>query len=591
MEDIKNKKNLFHVYYFIAMITSYLTMRQLNRQMSESIRLIFYMLLFFSLVHYEKNIQKINFIFYKPWHKMMLLLLEFYITFSITGVYLLDSSVEYEMAYIDIVYVILSFIWVHPIALLLLEKILFIGNPQNIGKQKFNRSIRWQLVILMMIPCILFCIGFNPAITSSDSEYCFDLAHKIWETEVVMEDWQPPFYIFILNILIKIYDSVSFVIIIQCICFSLVFVDGILYFNEKGVSRKLLVIIYCFISFGISNLIQLSTLWKDIPYMISMMWLTILIIKFVLDKDLYQKKWSWYIQLVFASVFSALFRQNGILPVFVIIILFPLISKESKKVLLACIMSFILILLIKNPLYQAMGVLEAPQLKFFSLANDIMYSYYKGNTISDEAMDIVNKVTSNDPENFEYNAYFVNYKNSEPKGYSVIEFMKIYLENALRNPRDSIMAVLIRSSNIWSIVKPYDEVAGSVNYTGECISYTENVYPYRKVNRITVFLTDICRAVTGNSVLYVIYWRTGIYNILIFSMLGIILIKIGIKDLIFYIMPFIPIVCNLFALFITSGWPEYRYFWPSMTISLLLLCYFILLKMSVNLDEGGKNVY
>ena len=591
MEDIKNKKNLFHVYYFIAMITSYLTMRQLNRQMSESIRLIFYMLLFFSLVHYEKNIQKINFIFYKPWHKMMLLLLEFYITFSITGVYVLDSSVEYEMAYIDIVYVILSFIWVHPIALLLLEKILFIGNPQNIGKQKFNRSIRWQLVILMMIPCILFCIGFNPAITSSDSEYCFDLAHKIWETEVVMEDWQPPFYIFILNILIKIYDSVSFVIIIQCICFSLVFVDGILYFNEKGVSRKLLVIIYCFISFGISNLIQLSTLWKDIPYMISMMWLTILIIKFVLDKDLYQKKWSWYIQLVFASVFSALFRQNGILQVFVIIILFPLISKESKKVLLACIMSFILILLIKNPLYQAMGVLEAPQLKFFSLANDIMYSYYKGNTISDEAMDIVNKVTSNDPENFEYNAYFVNYKNSEPKGYSVIEFMKIYLENALRNPRDSIMAVLIRSSNIWSIVKPYDEVAGSVNYTGECISYTENVYPYRKVNRITVFLTDICRAVTGNSVLYVIYWRTGIYNILIFSMLGIILIKIGIKDLIFYIMPFIPIVCNLFALFITSGWPEYRYFWPSMTISLLLLCYFILLKMSVNLDEGGKNVY
>ena len=591
MEDIKNKKNLFHVYYFIAMITSYLTMRQLNRQMSESIRLIFYMLLFFSLVHNEKNIQKINFIFYKPWHKMMLLLLEFYITFSITGVYVLDSSVEYEMAYIDIVYVILSFIWVHPIALLLLEKILFIGNPQNIGKQKFNRSIRWQLVILMMIPCILFCIGFNPAITSSDSEYCFDLAHKIWETEVVMEDWQPPFYIFILNILIKIYDSVSFVIIIQCICFSLVFVDGILYFNEKGVSRKLLVIIYCFISFGISNLIQLSTLWKDIPYMISMMWLTILIIKFVLDKDLYQKKWSWYIQLVFASVFSALFRQNGILPVFVIIILFPLISKESKKVLLACIMSFILILLIKNPLYQAMGVLEAPQLKFFSLANDIMYSYYKGNTISDEAMDIVNKVTSNDPENFEYNAYFVNYKNSEPKGYSVIEFMKIYLENALRNPRDSIMAVLIRSSNIWSIVKPYDEVAGSVNYTGECISYTENVYPYRKVNRMTVFLTDICRAVTGNSVLYVIYWRTGIYNILIFSMLGIILIKIGIKDLIFYIMPFIPIVCNLFALFITSGWPEYRYFWPSMTISLLLLCYFILLKMSVNLDEGGKNVY
>ena len=121
------------MYYFIAMITSYLTMRQLNRQMSESFRLIFYLRLFFSLVHYEKNIQKINFIFYKPCHKMMLLLLEFYITFSITGVYVLDSSVEYEMAYIDIVYVILSFIWVHPIALLLLEKILFIGNPQNIG--------------------------------------------------------------------------------------------------------------------------------------------------------------------------------------------------------------------------------------------------------------------------------------------------------------------------------------------------------------------------------------------------------------------------------------------------------------------------
>ena len=41
-----------------------------------------------------------------------------------------------------------------------------------------------------------------------------------------------------------------------------------------------------------------------------------------------------------------------------------------------------------------------------------------------------------------------------------------------------------------------------------------------------------------------------------------------------FLIPYIPILGNLFSLLVSSGWTDYRYYWPSMTIGLLLLFYF-----------------
>lgn len=541
--------------------------------------MILYVLLIYSFYRLRVNTDKVYIFFSKPWHKIVLFFLEAYATFSVTGMYMLDSSVEYGVVYSNIVYFILSYIWIRPVVFLMLSLLFSLECKDKTNIIRLEKtSTRIILICFIMLPCILFLIAFNPAITSWDSEFFYDHARRIGEPDFSMSDWHPPFYVFILSILIRICDHPSFLVILQCLYFSTVFVDGILYFAGKGISKKILAVIYCFIAFGISNIIQMVTIWHDIPYMISILWLTILLIKYVLDTKRYENRWGWYLQVVIALVFTALFRQNGIMPVMAVIIFLPVVFKKWKKMLAVSVFSFLMIVLVKQPLYKEMGVYDAPQLKFFALANDILYCYYNGDEISDEAMEIVNKITFYDPENFEFSANYVMYNGAEPSGYSVTEFLKIYMDNVIRNPRDALMAVLIRNSVLWSIAKPQDEIAGLVNYLGERNTYEISVYPFRQPNILTEIFSDVCNVVSDNSVLFILYWRTGLYHLFLFFIMGVFITKIEKEKGLIYMIPFVPAVMNLTALFIASGWSDYRYFWPSMSMSLFLICYFIKVK-------------
>lgn len=576
----KNRKNvIYYLYGIVAVLACLFTMKPLCGQISESIRILAYMSLVFSMIYLQKNVDKVYTMFYMLWHKILLFLLELYAVFATVGMYVLDNNVENGIRYPAVIYLGIAYIWVRPVVIAFLALLFSITNSTISNKRTVKLQMKLGLVCITMLPCILFLIGFNPAITSRDSQYCYEMAHTIWENGVTMADWHPPFYVFVLSILFKICDSITFIVVLQIISFAVVFVDGILYFYNKGLSKPLLAAIYCFITFGVSNIIMLVTFWKDIPFMISIMWLTILLIKYSLDKEIYENKLGWYIQVIVALVFTAFFRQNGIVPAFAVIALLPIVSKMSKRVIAVSAICLFLLFVVKRPLYTAMEVTPAPQLKFFSLANDIMYSYYRGDTISEEAMEVVNKVTSGDPDNYEYSPYGVYYNNDEPNGYTLVEFLKIYMDNVIRNPRDAVMAVLCRNSDIWSIVKPANEFVSCVNYLDTLPSLSEtNRYPDRKINTLTIKLSNICDWIRDNSILYVLYWRTGIYNLLLILMIGVLFSRIRKPRWEKYILPFVPICMNLLALFITSGWSDYRYFWPSMAISLLLLCYFAVIR-------------
>ena len=201
-----------------------------------------------------------------------------------------------------------------------------------------------------------------------------------------------------------------------------------------------------------------------------------------------------------------------------------------------------------------------------------MYSYYYNGIVSDEAMEMINKITENDPEHYGYSAFRVYYNWEEPKDYSVEEFMKIYLRNVWQNPKLAVKAVLTRNTDIWSIVRPAEEPVSCVNHLD--VFNDLGVFPDRKDNVLTCILTVLCGRLCNNSLLYIFYWRTGIYNLFTMCMAIIIWCKDKRKKLL-HVFPLIPILANLAALFISSGWTDYRYFWPGMTISLFLFFYFV----------------
>lgn len=570
--SVNRKKIIKYGYMLIALACCFLTLKQFPGQITRKIRFICYALCLFSLCKRDTVSDELGKIFDRFWKKILQAVLEIYAVLSVTGMYFLKTTYVYEVEYNGFLYFVMSFCWVCPIIQFFIVYISRWSNAIGFSDHKTRLSTRWILMGIMMIPCILFLIAFNPAITTSDSETCLSMAASLWKPGASILNWHPPFYALILALLLKIYASVSFLIVVQQICFISVFVDGILFLYQCGYSKKMLGIFYFFIAFGISNLTQLTTLWKDIPYMISLMWLTLLLMKFVMRHDTYKNNSSWYIQFVTAVIFTGFFRQNGILPALAIIVIFPIASKFSKKAILSSAACILLIMFITGPLYKSMNVAPVPHLKFVSLANDIMNSYYEGKSVSDEAMEMINKITNNNPDGWGYFPHVVNYNPNEPSGYSVAQFLKIYCENFLRNPKETMMAVASRNSVIWSIAKPYDESAAWVNYLGEYNALS--LYPLRRPNRLTYMLTDLCSRITESKIFYLFIWRTGIYNLLIIIM---ILLGLGSnkRQKLFHMMPYVPIAANLMALFISSGWADYRYYWPSMSISLLLLFFFL----------------
>ena len=110
-----------------------------------------------------------------------------------------------------------------------------------------------------------------------------------------------------------------------------------------------------------------------------------------------------------------------------------------------------------------------------------------------------------------------------------------------------------------------------------CVDYLEEYqdsvyqysYPWRVQNSLSDVLSGISNRLSGNGVIYILAWRTGIY------VLGILFLLyfISKKKKMLYFIPFLPVLFNLFSLLAGSGWTDYRYYWPTAIMALFLMAY------------------
>ena len=187
-------------------------------------------------------------------------------------------------------------------------------------------------MILVILPVVTL-IAFNPGIISEDTVNCLAVyAHDI----VGMPDWHPPFYILCLKLIISIWDSTYAVILVQILFWLFVMVQMLAFLRRQGIADKVLLIVACIIGTSIPNAMYLCSIWKDIPYGISLLWLSLIIARIVVgDSD----KVMIYVELIVSLVFVCLFRQNGIVPYIASILSMGIILKKNRKVLLSLVFS------------------------------------------------------------------------------------------------------------------------------------------------------------------------------------------------------------------------------------------------------------
>lgn len=500
-----------------------------------------------------------------------LIILYIYFCFSIYGLVFLENDGLDGFPYGTVMYIVMSSVWTCPLfiqVMVLLYDFLF--RSKN-SESDMSRKAKAGAVLILMLNYGLWLYAFNPCIGAVDSYRMYYWAHIIG-TEPML-NWHPPFYALVLSFLLKIFDSAVFIVLVQCFAYSVLVVQMVAYLMRKGMPRTMALVVYLAAGFAFNNTIQMLSLFKDTPYTISILWLTFLLVRFVYDGE--KLSWSWYIEMLFAMVCTAFFRQNGIMPVGAAIVVMLVLSfvKKNYRLLAVISVTVVCFVLIKGPLYSYYKVIDFPGMKYFAMTNDLIGSYYACDDPTEEVVVMVNEITDNNPQEWYHTSYYTGYYDADTplNDYPVSKFMYIYIKSFVEHPKAMLLEILRRNTVVWSIVKPVEE-------GGDCINFLEADHPeealeyeyaYRNPNVMTGLLTELCNRLTDSSIIYVLAWRASIYVLMLVITLYFVIIVKAYKTL----TVFVPVVFNILSLIIGSGWAGYRYYWPNALMSVLILLF------------------
>ena len=579
---LENKKVVQVVGLVLELLLACLIIQKVPIVFSLSTKSAFILLSLFSMVYFNKKVEFIinNYSIKKI--RNVFLFFNLYASFALVGnttwVYPLNQAITVRGIFLFIV----VFIWLIPIEMNLFY---YIGKLKQHEKTQLSlrRKIYVSLITIVIasIPFFIFLYAFNPGFSSEDTTECLALyAHSIQN----MPDWHPPFYCMLLRVLIKINDSTYMVIMAQYIMWLYVLLEIIYLLLNMGISRKVLYIFTGLVSISASYLALVCTIWKDIPYAISLLWITVIIAKLILMNKSYEKKKYIYAELVVALVFICLLRQNGIVPFIVILLSLIIHFRHNYRIWLSSVVAILCVCLIKGPVYSNIGVVEAQQKggMYIGLSQDIMAAYYENGTVSEETIGMINTLTKQNNSEFSFNPYWGN--QSYDLDVSPVYFVQCYLDTFVKNAPVMIKEILCRQDTMWNVFAGKDAINNCVNYLGtqSGIEAWDQYYPSHKDNFLSDIIKDYTEWVAAEQLTNVLAWRTGIYVLGLIFILSISKYKKKGK----YIIICMPVIGQAISLLLSTGWADYRYYWP-----ITITCGFLIILIIANdlLERGDSD--
>lgn len=243
---------------------------------------------------------------------------------------------------------------------------------------------------------IIFIIGYLqyfPGIYTPDSIY--QISQSLGDSP--MTSHHPIFHTMLIKLFMRLTNSVRINIIIYCIfqmialSFTLSFL--LYYLIIKKVNSYIIVYSFVFLLFSPINIMYSYTLWKDIPFAISMIYLFICLIEMASNTETYFKK-NINLAFLFCSILMViLFRNNGI---YILILSVPIIlivyRKYFVKLLLVIGSCFTCYFLIKGFIFNRYDVTKGSVAEMLSIpVQQIARALHEHNdSITDDEKKIIN---------------------------------------------------------------------------------------------------------------------------------------------------------------------------------------------------------
>lgn len=487
------------------------------------------------------------------------IVLTMYTGFSLTGNYLWVYPLDKSWNFDSIKLYTSICIWLMPLIVLLISFFIRINSDaiyDSYCVKKTNR-ILWIPTLLFLAAGCIYLIAYNPAITSEDTYTQFFQA--LGRTPLV--NWHPPFHTLMIRFLLSICNSPLFVACAQYIFCVLIFVHALNFINSfhyqaEDYRRWLYILGFTlFLVLSPNHILTMITLWKDIPYAFTILWLTILTARLLLDTQSCIKSNIFFLECIFSLVCVFLLRQNGFIVYIITVIGWLFIVKGNRKLIFIFITSVLLIFTFNIITNKGLNVEKGPDGgEFLGLGHDIVGVYHSGGELTPDALKIAEYLDTGD-----YSPYEIYGKANFGLDIPVYQFVVSYISTFLKNPVLMTKVILCRMDLSWDIVTGNGGMIGAAGYreTVNKIKEWDNLYPNRKVNILTEVLDRYIDKTVITSMSY-IFWRAGIWLVLVLaSCYAWVLLKQSKMILIL-----LPCFSQMLSLILSTSWPDYRYFYP-----------------------------
>ncbi len=493
---------------------------------------------------------------------------------SLVVTFCLIGSISFDnLSFSYIIVFILTLLWIGYIIMLLNYFIIYISKKIVVD----NNKKFLDRILLFVIPLVIFFIYlyiFSPYICTTDGSM------QLREIKSnILTNWHPFFHTLLMRFSYDLFGNFRFFIIIRIILVSFLFSIISTYFIRKGISRIFIYFLVIFLAINPITGIYMVSILKDVDYIICLVLLTFLMIKYV-NKDF---KLLDYLFLFISLLFVALFRHNGLYVSIgcILVLIFLIIKNKHIKFIPICLFVSISIFVINNLVYNYLSI--QPGLRnndIITLVHGLQGVFYeKGN---DDIKLFLSEYIDMDELKDSYNKYNIDILlHYATKPFRNIEISKpdligLYMNNLFKYPNLLLKDRLFGTDIMWNIFKK-DEIQ-TFDYQIDKDQFDFSYYNAKDIelhdSALKRIITKILLFISNNKILNMIFLRSGLY----LCLLWILFINFFNKKNLLILCPFI---INIGTLFIALHHQSYRYV---MFIPLIFIIYF--LQVILNNNKG-----
>jgi hypothetical protein len=472
---------------------------------------------------------------------------------------------QYDFSPVTLTVYLLGVLWIFPMTLQVLALYEIIASRMQKASPVKTRSKHFVWLTsfgVFTAVWLVYLIAYNPAQMSPDS---MGMWHHATSGERIGYLGFPTLIIFMVRLLTYIIPHPMFIAIVQIVLFSALCSFFMLEFYKRGISLRVIYIFAGVFAALPPNGLMITTLWSNIPYTLSMLYLTYAIFK-ILSPD--KGKIIPYINVTLALALTYSTRHEGLVPAILCVILFLFLSLKKPvnlKLLSAAAVGCLLIVLTQGPLYKAITAEDERNLGAWYVLVDGLHSVvYHDGELPEETRIFMESLLPLDVWKTGYSVYdiwsgmsrehkTVLLENVSGREGLMSEAFEHYLITFKREPLILIRNRVANSNLVWGVTQP----KGSFNE--RCMTWTSsgNIgFPHRK-NFIETLITRVVYPATSLAPLDVMLYRSGVYIILVL----VLLVFLSSHNRFKVCILFMPMLGGIIALLLAMGWTVFRNIW------------------------------